>query len=434
MSTERAVEFARNATLRDAPDEAETQVKIRVLDTLAATTAGYRQEGVDIVRNYARERFAASDSARATLLDGTGTALSTEGATLANGIAANALDVDDGHREVKGHPAAVVVPPALAAAQAEGSTVAEFLDAVYVGYELAVRAGLAIHEIDQVYTGTGSWGALGAAATVARLHDFSPEQTADALGVAEYHAPRTPIMRGVEQPGMTKDGIGWGAYSGIVSAQLAEAGFSGSGTVFDEYEGEDTFGETHHVTNGYLKPYPCCRWAQPGVEAVLSLAGERIETGAVETIRVETFEEATHLHTRAPETPEEAQYSYPYPVAAALERGQFTQAEHSPEIRTDPDVLALAERVELVVSEELDERFPSECLARVTVEFDGETVTSEVTRPRGARDNRLSGAERLEKARRLVAPTLSESVVGTVEERLEDETASAERLLDPWRQ
>jgi len=89
-------------------------VKARVLDTLAAITAGYRQEGVDIVRQYAMVHLGGNET---TLLDSSGDTVAVEGAALANGVAANALDIDDGHREVKGHPAAVVVPPALAAAE-----------------------------------------------------------------------------------------------------------------------------------------------------------------------------------------------------------------------------------------------------------------------------------------------------------------------------
>jgi 2-methylcitrate dehydratase PrpD len=80
-------------------------------------------------------------------------------------------------------------------------------------------------------------------------------------------------MRGVEQPGMTKDGIGWGSYAGVAAAQLAERGFTGSGTVFDEPDVTvtDSLNDRFHVTEGYMKPYPCCRWAQPGVRAVLGL-------------------------------------------------------------------------------------------------------------------------------------------------------------------
>lgn len=433
-NTDDAVEFVRSATLQHAPLAVERQVRMRVLDTLAAMTAGYRQDGIDIVREYAKNRFGDENGTTAVLLDGSGTKLHVEGATLANATAANGLDIDDGHREVKGHPAAVVVPPALAVAESQDATINDFLEAVYVGYEIGVRAGLAIHEIDGVYTGTGSWGALGAAASIARLKGFSHEQTAHALGISEYHAPRTPIMRGVERPGMTKDGIGWGAYVGIVSAHLAESGFTGSGTVFDEtgVTATATFGDTYHVTEGYLKPYPCCRWAQPGVEAVLALtASGDFDSTAVEAVRIHTFEEATHLHTRAPESPEEAQYSYPFPVAAALARGRFTQAEHAPDALTDPEILGLSESVELQTDDALNDRFPQECLARVELDAEDGRHVSDVTRPPGARTQPLSDDARREKARRLVSPTLPASVIQTIERRLRGD-ASATELVGPW--
>lgn len=431
MDTRQAVDFAQSATVADAPDGVREHVRERVLDTLAAITAGYRQDGVDVTREYASTHL---DGDGATLLDGSGETVSVAGAALANGVAANALDIDDGHREVKGHPAAVVVPPALAVAEATDATVGELLDAVFVGYELAVSAGLAIHAVDDVYTGTGSWGSLGAAAATARLSNFSDDQTAHAMSVAEYHAPRTPIMRGVEKPGMTKDGIGWGAYVGVVSAQLAESGFTGSGTVFDETAASDSFSEVAHVTRGYFKPYPCCRWAQPGVEAVLGLQSQHsIDPASVESVRVSTFEEATHLRTRRPESPEEVQYSYPYPIAAALVRGQLTQAEHAESARNDAEILALSDRIEFAVDDELDERFPRECLARVSITTADETYRSDVTRGRGAREVPLSTEERRQKARRLVSPTLPEHIVGHLADVLESEPAPSTRLLGPWR-
>lgn len=435
MTTDTAVSFVHDATLTGFSDEARTHLRRRVLDTLAAATAGFRMATADVVRTYATDHHDGDD---ATLLDGGEGTLAEQGAVLVNATAANALDVDDGHREVKGHPAAVVVPPALAAAETTGATVGEFLAAVGVGYELAVRAGLAIHETSGVYTGTGSWGAVGAAAAVARLRGLDHETTAAALGTAEYHAPRTPIMRGVEQPGMTKDGIGWGAYAGTAAVDLATAGFTAAGTVFDE-EGvavTDDLWEQFYLTTGYLKPYPCCRWAQPGVDAVLDLReAHDVDAESVETIRVYTFEAGTHLETRRPGTAAAAEYSYPYPVAAALVRGELTPAELTAACREDTTVRSVADRVELVVDAELESRFPAECLARVELDAsDGRTLTSGVTRARGARERPLSETETRAKAADLFEPSVPSAAVERVEATLEAPTATVTQLLAPWRE
>jgi 2-methylcitrate dehydratase PrpD len=432
MSTGRAVAFAHEASLAATEPPVAESVRQRVLDTLAATTAGYRMPGVDVTRAYACDEHAGG---AAPLIDGSGRRLSVAGATLANATAANTLDIDDGHRGVKGHPAAVVVPAAFAAGAEADATVGEVLDAVYVGYELAVRAGLAIHATDGVYTGTGSWGAVGAAAAVARCRDLSSAVTAHALGTAEYHAPRTPIMRGVERPGMTKDGIGWGAYTGVAATDLASRGFTGSGTVFDEttVSVTDGLGERHHVTRGYLKPYPCCRWAQPGVDAVLALeSAHDIDPAAVDAIRVRTFAEATHIGTRHPESIEAAEYSYPYPVAVALVHGRLTPTELLAFADGDSAVERLADAVTLTVDDEIDERFPQECLARVEVVTGERTYESSVTRPRGSRNRPLSSARQRAKVERLCAPMPDTGAIDRVEQLLCDRDARVAEVLAPW--
>lgn len=435
MSTNTAVSFVHEVSLNDFAGEPHEQLRARVLDTLAATTAGFRLSTTDIVRDYAIEHHGGDT---ATLLDGEGEYLSEQGSTLVNATAANALDIDDGHRDVKGHPAAVVIPPALAVAEATDATVGEFLVAVGVGYELAVRAGLAIHATDSVYTGTGSWGAVGAAAAVARLRELDRETTAAALGTAEYHAPRTPIMRGVKRPGMTKDGIGWGAYAGLAAVDLAEAGFTAAGTVFDETAITVTndLCDLFHLTTGYLKPYPCCRWAQPGVDAILDLRNAYdIDPLSIETIRVHTFEAATQLHTRHPDTVEAAEYSYPYPVATALVNGKFTPTELDATWRDDSTVRTLADRIELVADPKIEDRFPTECLAWIElVTDDGQSFSSDVTRARGAREQPLSAAERRAKACDLVEPSLPSGVVEHTENSLEAPSALITTLLDPWQE
>ncbi|MDG5821920.1 hypothetical protein [Natronococcus sp. A-GB7] len=196
---------------------------------------------------------------------------------------------------------------------------------------------------------------------------------------------------------------------------------------------DDTLNNVFHVTEGYLKPYPCCRWAQPGVEAVLMLASQyEIDPTSIQSVQISTFEEAVHLQTCKPKTPEEAQYSYAYPVAAALLRGRFTQSELSESAREDSDILTIADRVEFAVDNDLDSRFPEECLARVTVKTAEGTYRSDVTSSRGSRDIPLSVEERLEKARRLVSPILSKAAVERLSVDLQNEDQSIERLLKSW--
>ena len=63
---------------------------------------------------------------------------------------------------------------------------------------------------------------------MAGVLELNPEQTAHAIGIAEYHGPRSQMMRCIDHPTMLKDGSGWGSMSGIIAGQLASNGFTGA--------------------------------------------------------------------------------------------------------------------------------------------------------------------------------------------------------------
>ena len=100
--------------------------------------------------------------------------------------------------------------------------------ALVVGYEVANRAGTVLHATAGDYHSSGAWNALGAAAAFSRLGGLDPSATVHALGTAEYHAPRAPMMRCIDHPSMVKDSSGWGAQVGVSAALLAADGFTGA--------------------------------------------------------------------------------------------------------------------------------------------------------------------------------------------------------------
>ena len=84
-----------------------------LLDALGALIAGTETPAAKIVAGIAESQFGGSQAS--ILVRGSKT--SASGAALANGFAANALDIDDGYRLVKGHPGACVLPVILTAAE-----------------------------------------------------------------------------------------------------------------------------------------------------------------------------------------------------------------------------------------------------------------------------------------------------------------------------
>ncbi len=310
-------------------------------------------------------------TARRRSLDGR--RLSAPGAAWANGVLANVLDYDDGHRITKGHPGAMVIPAALATAEAVNASATAFLEAVLVGYEVALRAGVLIHEREAQYHASASWGALGVAASVGRLLGLGGDELRHAIGIAEYHAPIALMPRAVNDPAMTKDTTGWGAFMGTSSAMLAARGFTGLDSEFMQASEDLDLGSRWDVLELYLKPYPCCRWSQPGIDAALRMRAEGLDPGRVAAIEVRTFAAAEDLSWRRPRNTEEMQYSLAWPVATALARGRFGVDE----VLTgfdDAGAARLVERMRLTVDPELTARFPARRLTELVVELDDGTV------------------------------------------------------------
>ncbi|MEA5388178.1 hypothetical protein VB779_14790 [Haloarculaceae archaeon H-GB11] len=281
-------------------------------------------------------------------------------------------------------------------------------------------------------------GAVGAAAGVARAREFAPDVAADAVGIAEFNAPIAPVMRSLALPSssMTKDGIGWGGFVGATAADLAERGFTGSGTVFDEIEYEgldrtslDSLGERYYLLDGDYKPYPACRWTHPGIDAIAAqVADHDVDPRSVEVVRVGTHENATVMTERRPSTPSEAEYSFPYVAARALlNGGNFTPADLTWRAREDETTLALADRVELAVDEEAEARYPEEYLVRIELETPSRTYESGLF---GLRP--LTADEREQKWEGLLDDALGPGTTATLRERIEDDDLPIEELLAPW--
>lgn len=359
-----------------------------VLDLVAVAAAGTTTPLSTMIRDHACEHFAAGGTSAPLLFDGR--PVSPAGAALAGGMTIDAIDAHDGHKLTKGHAGCGLFPSVLAVAQATGlQDGREFLARIVIGYEVAIRAGIALHATVADYHTSGAWVALACAGLGARALGLDEAATRHALGIAEYHGPRSQMMRAIDHPTMLKDGSGWGAMAGTSASYLARNGFTGAPAITaeapDVAEHWADLGTRWMITEQYFKPHPVCRWAQPAVAAATALKRHHdLSVGEIETITVETFHEATRLAVREPADTEQAQYSLPFPVAAALLRGQLTPAEIDGASLADPQILALSNRVELREAEDCNDAFPAERLARVTISMrDGRHFASPTTRADG---------------------------------------------------
>ena len=206
----------------------QRQLALLLLDSAAVIEAGRTAPAALIAADHASEVHG-GDAATA-LLDGR--RLSVPGAAWANGVLANVLDSTTATASRRAIPAPIVIPAALAAAESVGASATQFLEAVLVGYEVAIRAGILLHGREAQYHASGAWGSLGVAVASGRLLGLDPPQLRHAVGIAEYHAPIALMTRAVADPAMTKDTCGWGGMIGTSAALLARRGFTGLDSEF----------------------------------------------------------------------------------------------------------------------------------------------------------------------------------------------------------
>ncbi|WP_244928971.1 MmgE/PrpD family protein [Nocardioides sp. W7] len=373
------LDFVVGLTWGQVPPEVRRRLAMLTLDASVAARAGTRLSVARIITDFAAAAMRGDEAT--CLLDGS--RVSAAGAALANGTLMNAVDYDDGHALAKGHPGAVIIPAALAAAEASGASHEEFLLATLIGYEVGIRAAIAQHDRWPLFHSSGTWGAVGAAAAAARLLKLAPAQVDAALGLAEYHAPVDLIMRAVAEPTMAKDAMGWGAHVGVTSAQLAAAGFTAHRSEFvaDRRPGEGgVLGAEWQLLTTYVKPFPCCRWVHPalaGAERVLGdLGRDRLDPAEVTRVEVRTFQAAAELSRVVPATSEEAQFNLIWPLAAYLTTGGFGLDAITRDLG-DPTIARMAGLVEIVVDPEHEAGFPAVRRSTLTLTLaDGRTVTS----------------------------------------------------------
>ncbi len=424
------VDFIHGLSWSELPDAVHERARLCLMDLLGVAAGGLGTQLSRISRDHA-----ALDHAGPVPILFDDRSSSLPGAALVAGQTIDALDGHDGFNPSKGHVGCPLLPALLAFSYDREMTGRAFLEALAMGYEFGSRAATAQHATVPDYHTSGSWGAVTAAAAGARVWGLNRETTRHALGIAEYHGPRSQMMRCIDFPTMLKDGSGWGAMTGVSAVQLAARGFTGAPavTIEDAQEHWRDLGTNWLILQQYFKPWPVCRWAQAPVAAVLDLrARHDLTSDQVAQIAVSSFHEATRLATATPRTTEEAQYSTSFPCAVALARGRLGPEDLDGAALQDPEILRLSQGLTMTEDDTANAAFPEKRFARVTLTLrDGQVLESDWFEPPWDADRPPTAEELTAKYHTLTDPVLGAAratalrdVIETLEDRpLSDLTA-----------
>jgi 2-methylcitrate dehydratase PrpD len=436
--TEKLAEFAASTDYDSLPEEVVTAAKRAVLDTLAVTVAGCREEAAAIITAYVRELGAAGEAG----VVGSGFQTAASEAALANGTLAHALDYDDVSTSVLGHPSAPLLPAVLALAEKTGASGKDVIVAFVGGFEVECKVGTVIgpSHYARGWHPTATLGTLGAAAACAKLLRSDVEATRAALGIA------TSLAGGSRQNFGTMSKplhAGIAARNGVVAASLAAKGFTADASIIEAPLGFlHLFGVGDHdaekavtslgrpfdiISPGIsVKLYPCCYATHRAVDAALQLRKETdIEPRRIARVEVRVSPgTALPLIHHRPETGLEAKFSMEYCLAAALIDGRVNLASFSDQAAQRPQAKELLQRVEMVEGEQ---GLPIVGPATVTVTLDdGSQHSRRVETPRGEPKAPLTWEELVAKYRDCAADILPEAATARSAEIIADLEAATD--------
>ena len=365
-------------------------------------------------------------------------ALPPRDAAMVNGFLCHGLDFDDTHMGGVIHPTASLLPTVVSTGALVGASGRAMVTAYMLGVEVATRIGEVaqggLHLVG--FHPTGVVGAFGCAMAAGRLMGLTQKQLVDAQGIVLSMASGS--FQFLENGAWNKRlHPGWAAQAGMTAAALAREGFVGAERPYDgryglfnsymasEIEKADysyatqALGEEWELERVAIKPYPACHLTHACIDAALELVRQGVDYRRIAKIDalvpenafgVVCVPEATKF---VPATSYDAQFSLQFLVATAFVKERMGLAELENDVLSDPDILALAAKVQYGAYE--NSPYPKAYSGELIVTLDdGSTLSHREHINRGAADRPLSNAEILEKCRANLAMAFDAEAVENI--------------------
>ncbi len=286
-------------------------------------------------------------------------------AALINGSASHALDFDDVHFQMMGHPTVPVMPALLALAEARNSNGRDFLTAFISGFEAECRIGSSVlpSHYQQGYHATSTLGRFGAAVACAKLLGLDTTEMNYGLGLAGTQAGGLKQVFGT----MAKPfHAGKAAMDGLLAALLAEKGFTCSDDILagetgfcsvlspDSYTDiiTENFGKTYAVSDVIFKRHAACFETHPTIDAALALR-DQVDVDDIERVSVQAGPVALEIAGKQePQTGLEGKFSVAYCAALALADGRTGEDFFTDEMVRSDLLVSLTGKVHVEANED----------------------------------------------------------------------------------
>ena len=416
--TQALTEFLANLHYEQLPEAVISRTEDLFLDWLGSALASQASHPIPLFERYAAKMGPASGPAGILV---NGTSSSAYFAALVNGASSHLVEQDDLHNSSVLHPATVVFPAVLAAAQDLGKTGRELIVAAVAGYEAGIRIGEFLGRSHyRIFHTTATVGTLAAAVGVGKLMGFNQEQFTDVLGSAGTQA--AGLWEFLRDAADSKQlHTAKAAADGLLAAYLTAEGLSGAKNILEGEQGmaagmssdanpaclSDRLGSRWALTETSFKFHASCRHTHPAADALLELMQrEQLRAQDIASVTTRVHQGAIDVlgRVRVPQTVHQAKFSMGTVLGLIAVYGKAGLPEFHQHSLTDPRIADFCSRVCMVPDEEVDGAYPQRWLGRVEVTtVQGRTLRGRIDEPKGDPGNTLSRAELEDKFRRLLA-------------------------------
>jgi len=407
--------FAATLTYSDIPQNVIDRTIDLFVDWTGSTLSGKGHKAITILENFATAMGPNNGSCEILTNRQRTSALF---AALVNGAASHISEQDDVHNGSVFHPAAVVFPAALAAAQQTGASGERFIAACVAGYEIGIRVGEFLGRTHyKVFHTTGTAGTFAAAAAAGQLYDLDAKTMLQAFGSAGTQS--SGLWEFLRDAADSKQlHTGKAAAEGLMAAWIASQGFTGATKILEGSQGLaagtssdadaakllDGLGTRWCVLETSFKFHASCRHTHPAADALLQVVKlhnlspqdiahvtAHVHQGAIDVLGAVTNPASVH----------QAKFSMPATLGLIATHRKAGLSEFSG-VLGDKTALSFLDRVTMELDPEIDSAYPKQWIGKVTVTTkDQATFSGRVDEPKGDPGNTLSRDELDVKARAL---------------------------------
>lgn len=348
-------QFVANSASRHPPPAVLDAARMCLVDWVGVCTGAQTEKAGHVVRSVVN---AWAQQGRSTLMLGGQSGAAT--AALCNGTLAHCLDFDDTFVKANTHTSAPLWAATLALGEETGASEYEMLSSFITGFEVAARLGSGLGEAVTArgFHATGVFGRLAAGAACAALLKLDAEAVLHALGAAATQASGLTASFGT----MSKPfHAGKAAMDGVLSAQLAAAGFKAATGLLEPHGGLDSaiiqdktvaisqadFSDWEILNNSF-KPYAACHLTHPSIDAARAAGLELDDIDLIDSVEVQLgalAHQITGGKTGAPSSALEGKFDLNYCVALALHGRPLSAADFTDPLQGDEHVRATAAKV-----------------------------------------------------------------------------------------